>query len=181
MLSLLAGCATRPASIEVLDETTGMTAGALPQPIAFSETDVFDLLDPNPKQASIVYLGPVEWDRSGDLTYVLWIQLAPGVGGHRLDNLHASGAVTLQLDDGSLVLSAVDYSKVGSTPYRLIQPVGQTAYFLVNVATLQRMAASQKVVLRLRAADLTKVDFVPIVPPRDVIKQFIQDRGIASD
>jgi hypothetical protein len=181
MLVFLAGCATQPASVEVLDESTGMTAGALPEPIAFSETYVFDLLDPNPKQASMAYLGPVEWDRSGDLTYVLWIQLAPGVGGHRLDNLHASGAVTLRLDDGPIVLSAVDYSKVASTPYRLIQPIGQTAYFLVNVATLQRMAASQKVVLSLRAADLTKVDFVPIVQPRDAIRQFIEDRGIAAD
>jgi hypothetical protein len=181
LLLFLAGCATPPASVEVLDQSTGMTAGVLPEPIAFTETGVFDWLDPTPKQASIVYLGPVEWDRSGDLTYVLWIQLAPGVGGHRLDNLLASGAVTLQLDDAQVVLSSIDYSKVTSNPYRFIQPVGQSAYFLVNVATLQRMAASQKVVLRLRAADLTKVDFIPIVQPRDAIRQFIQDRVIAAD
>ena len=177
----LAGCAVQPASIEVLDQSTAMTAGALPEPIAFTETLVFDLLDPSPKQASVAYLGPIEWDRSGDITYVLWIQLAPGVGGHRLDDLNARGAVTLQLDDTAIVLSTVEYHKMPDSPYRLIEPVGQTAYFRLSGATLQRMAASEKVVLKMRASDLTNVDFVPRTPPREVLRQFIQDRGVVID
>jgi hypothetical protein len=90
---LLAGCAGQSAvkSIEMLDERTGMTMGALLQPMAFIETGIYDLLIPD-KQPSIVYIGPVEWDRSGDFTYLLWVQVAPGVGGHRLDDICQSQA-----------------------------------------------------------------------------------------
>jgi hypothetical protein len=40
----------------MLDERTGMTMGALLQPMAFIETGIFDLLVPD-KQPSIVYIG----------------------------------------------------------------------------------------------------------------------------
>jgi hypothetical protein len=78
---LLAGGASLSAvkSLEMLDEVTGMTMGALLRPMAFVETGIYDLLVPD-KQPSIVYIGPVEWDRSGDFSYLLWIQVAPGVG-----------------------------------------------------------------------------------------------------
>ena len=73
---LLAGSASPSAvkSVEVLDEVTGMTMGALLRPMAFIETGIFDLLVPD-KQPSIVYIGPVEWDRSGDFSYLLWIRM----------------------------------------------------------------------------------------------------------
>ncbi len=164
----------------MLDERTGMTAGALDQPVAFVETGIFDLLDPTPKQATIAYLGPVEWDRSGELSYMLWVQIAPGVGGHRIDDINGPGAVDLELDDGPMVLSVMDSSRAGS-PYRPIAPVGQTAYFRLDTAMLKRMAASRKMVLNLRAADLTRVDFLPIAPPRAALEQFIHDREISND
>ncbi len=179
LLLLLAGCSGIH-SIELLDETTGMTAGALDKPVAFMETGIFDLLDPTPKQATIAYVGPVEWDRSGDLSYVLWVQIAPGVGGHRIDDITARGAVDIELDDGPMVLSALDLSKVGS-PYRPIKPMGQTAYFKIDTAMLKRMAASRKVVLNLRASDLTRVVFVPVEPPRLALEQFIHDRDIGGE
>jgi hypothetical protein len=61
---LLSGCASQSPvkSVEMLDERTGLTMGALPQPMAFTETGIYDLLVPD-KQPSIVYIGPVEWDR----------------------------------------------------------------------------------------------------------------------
>jgi hypothetical protein len=183
MILLLAGLPSQSSvhTIEVLDEGTGMTAGALREPFAFIETGIFDLLDPDSKQASIVYLGPVEWDRSGEFTYMLWIQIAPGVGGHPLDDLRAQGTVNLKLDDGSVTLSAVDLSKVTNGPYQPRVPVGQTAYFGIDLATLKRMAASKKLVLNFRAADLTMVRFVPIQETRAMLKQFIRERDIADD
>lgn len=157
-----------------------MTMGALLQPMAFIETGIYDLLVPD-KQPSIVYIGPVEWDRSGDFTYVLWVQVAPGVGGHRLDDIRTRGAVNLKLDDGPVALSALELTVVASSPYRPMAPVGQTAYFSIDVALLKRMAASQRLALNIRAGDLTMVDFIPTQETRAALKQFVTDRGIASD
>jgi hypothetical protein len=182
IVSLLAGCASQSPvkSVEMLDERTGMTMGALLQPMAFIETGIYDLLVPD-KQPSIVYIGPVEWDRSGDFTYLLWVQVAPGVGGHRLDDIRARGAVNLKLDDGPVALSALELPVVASSPYRPMAPVGQTAYFSIDVALLKRMAASQRLALNLRAGDLTTVDFIPTQETCAALKQFVIDRGIAND
>jgi hypothetical protein len=182
IVSLLAGCASQSPvkSVEMLDERTGMTMGALLQPMAFIETGIFDLLVPD-KQPSIVYIGPVEWDRSGDFAYLLWVQVAPGVGGHRLDDIRARGAVNLKLDDGSVALSALEQPVMASSPYRPMAPVGQTAYFSIDVALLKRMAASQRLALNVRAGDLTMVDFIPTQETRAALKQFVIDRGIAND
>jgi len=179
---LLAGCAGQSPvkSVEMLDERTGMTMGALLQPMAFIETGIYDLLIPD-KQPSIVYIGPVEWDRSGDFTYLLWVQVAPGVDGHRLDDIHARGAINLRLDDGPVVLSALELPVAASSPYRPMVPVGQTAYFTIDVALLKRMAASQRLALNVRAGDLTMVDFIPTQETRAALKQFMIDRGISYD
>ena len=157
-----------------------MTMGAMPQPMAFIETGIYDLLIPD-KQPSIVYIGPVEWDRSGNYSYLLWVQVAPGFGGHRLDDLHARGAVNLKLDDGSVALSALEVPVVASCPYHPIVPVGQTAYFSIDVALLKRMAASHKLALNVRAGDLTMVDFIPLQETRTALKQFMIDRDITHD
>jgi hypothetical protein len=164
----------------MLDEVTGMTMGALLRHMAFIETGIYDLLVPD-KQPSVVYIGPVEWDRSGDFSYLLWIQVAPGVGGHRLDDIRARGAVNLKLDDGPVELTALEGPVVAGSPYRPIAPVGQTAYFPINVALLKRMASSQRLALNVRAGDLTMVDFVPMQETRPALEQFIIDRGIAND
>jgi hypothetical protein len=167
-------------SVEMLDEVTGMTMGSLSRPMAFIETGIFDLLVPD-KQPSIVYIGPVEWDRSGDFSYLLWIQLAPGVGGHRLDDIRARGALNLKLDDGQVELAALQGPVAAGSPYRPIAPVGQTAYFPINVALLKRMASSQRLALNIRAGDLTMVDFIPMQETRAALEQFINDRGLAND
>jgi hypothetical protein len=179
---LSAGCAGQSPvkSVEMLDQRTGMTMGALLQPMAFVETGIYDLLVPD-KQPSMVYIGPVEWDRSGKFTYLLWVQVAPGVGGHRLDDIRARGAVNLKLDDGPVALSALELPVVPTSPYRPMAPVGQTAYFPVDVALLKRMAASRKLALNVRAGDLTMVDFIPMQETRAALKQFVIDRGIAND
>ena len=180
---LLAGCADQSSvkSVELLDERTGVTMGALQEPIAFIEIGFYDLLDTFPKQASVIYLGPVEWDRSGEYTYGLWVQVAPGVGGHRLDDIRAQGAVTLKLDDGPVTLSTIDVPKEASSPYSPMVPWGQTAYFAIDVAMLKRMAASKKIVLDVRAVDLTMVEFIPFQEPNTALTRFMHERGITVD
>lgn len=179
MVSLCAGCAGTSAvkSVEMLDERTGMTIGALLQPMAFTETGIYDLLVPD-KQPTVVYIGPVEWDRSGDSTYLLWVQVAPGVDGHQLDDIRTRSAVNLQLDDGPVALSVLEAPPAADSPYHPVPPVGQTAYFPVDVALLKRMAASQRLVLNLRAEDLTMIDFIPTQATQAALKQFVIDRGI---
>jgi hypothetical protein len=180
IMGLIAGCASQPPakSVEMLDEKTGMTLGALPEPMAFIETGIYDVLVPD-KQPSILYVGPVEWDRSGDFGYALWVQVAPGVGGHRLDDIRARGAVTLQLDDGPVALSAVDWR--AGNPYPEIAPQGQGAFFSIDIPLLKRMAASRRIALNVRAGDLTMVDFAPLQETRSALQQFMVDRDIAAN
>ena len=43
------------------------------------------------------------------------------------------------------------------------------------------MASSQRLALKVRAGDLTMVDFIPMQETRAALEQFINDRGLAND
>src|ERR1700676_2143637 len=147
---LLAGCASgKPA--EVLDERTGATVGALQDPIEFVETPHNAALVGG-KRPSFAYLGPLEWDRSGEISYGLWLHVAPG-NDKPVGDIRSEGSVRMNLDDGSVVLSPLDTSIAGLAPYRPLAAWGQTAYFQLDVTMLKRMAASQKLDLNFRAPD----------------------------
>jgi hypothetical protein len=173
-----AGCsAIKPA--EVLDERTGMTVGALQEPIELVENGpTADLA--GGKRTSFAYLGPVEWDTSGEITYGLWVHVAPG-NDKQVSDIRARGAVRLNLDDGSMELSPMDDSRVGDGPYRPIASWGQTAYFRLDLATLKRMAASQKLTLDFRAVNLSSLPFTPSRDTRTTLTQFLRARGITGD
>ena len=173
----LAGCASgKPA--EVLDERTGTTVGALQDPIEFVETPHNAALVG--KRTSFAYLGPLEWDRSGDITYGLWLHVAPG-NDKPVGDIRSEGSVRLNLDDGSVVLSPLDTSIAGVSPYQPIAAWGQTAYFQLDVAMLKRMAASQKLDLNFRAPDESLVEFLPSHDTRTTLTQFLHARGITGD
>jgi hypothetical protein len=180
VVGLLAGCggqSIKPA--EVLDERTGMTVGALQEPIELVES-AQNAAVANGRRSSFAYLGPVEWDRSGDLTYGLWVHVAPG-NDRQVGDIRSRGAVKLILDDGPLVLSPIDVPKAGIGPYHPIASWGQTAYFKLDVALLKRMAASQKLALDFRAVDDSVVDFLPSRDTRTTLTQFAHARGITGD
>lgn len=176
------GCASQSSvkTLEVLDESTGMTVVSLAEPISFTESVIVDPLATD-MQPSRIHMGPVEWDRSGDFSYLLWVQVSPGVDGHRLDDLRERGAVTLTLDDGAVALSPLDVEKAPANPYRLTPPVGQTVYFRLDVQLLKRMATTRKIGLKFRGADLTMVDFVSNDETQTVFNQFMAERNIAAD
>jgi hypothetical protein len=48
------------------------------------------------------------------------------------------------------------------------------------LALLKRMASSQRLALKIRAGDLTMVDFIPMQETRAALEQFISDRGLAT-
>jgi hypothetical protein len=178
---LLAGCAEqatiKPA--EVMDERTGMTVGALQEPIEFV-ADPQGAAPDNGKRVSFAYLGPVEWDRMGDISYGLWVHVAPG-NDRQIGDIHGQGAVTLTLDDGPIVLSPMEAPKLGVGPYRPIASWGQTAYFALDVPMLKRMAESTKLTIEFRSTDDSLVDFTPTRATGTTLIQFEHARGITAD
>ncbi|MGA2191074.1 MAG: hypothetical protein ABSH33_21360 [Steroidobacteraceae bacterium] len=178
---LLAGCATQSSikPSESLDERTGVTVGALQEPIEFVETFQTPVAG-NGKRTSFAYLGPVEWDRSGDITYGLWVHVAPG-SDRQVGDIRSQGAVTLILDDGPVVLSPMEAPNVGSGPYKPIASWGQTQYFGLDVAMLKRLAGSEKLSLSFRGVDQSNVDFAPMHETRATLQKFTQARGITDD
>jgi hypothetical protein len=177
---MLAGCAGR-ASVkpaEVLDERTGITVGALQDPLEFVANPQNALS--NAKRASFAYLGPIEWDQMGDITYAVWVHVAPG-NDRQVGDIRARGAVTLDLDDGPMVLSAIETPGVGRGPYRPVVSWGQTAYFALTVDMLKRMAGSQKLILDLRAVDDSRLNFIPSQDTHGTLTRFTRARGITDD
>jgi hypothetical protein len=178
ILSAAAGCSsTKPA--EVFDERTGVTVGALEQPIEFVENgSTADLA--HGKRTSFAYLGPLEWDTSGDIAYALWVHVAPG-SDKQVGDIHARAAVRVNLDDGAVELSPLDAAKVGNSPYRPVVSWGQTGYFQLDLATLKRMASSHKLTLEFHAVDLSTVEFTPTRDTRATLAQYLHARGITGD
>jgi hypothetical protein len=183
LVGLMAGCASQSSTkpVEVLDERTAVTFGALKQPIELLPSAAQDALLILRKRATFAYLGPVEWNRSGAVSYGLWIHIAPGNDRQPPGDIHASAAAALILDDGPLSLSLMEAPKLGREPYRPVASWGQTAYFGLDVGALRRMAASSKLELDVRAADGSTLSFTPTVDTRAVLKQYMQDRGITGD
>ncbi len=173
---LMAGCAaqssTKPA--EVLDERTGMTVGALHKPIELIQSAQDTAI--SGRHISFAYLGPVEWDNMGNLSYGLWVHLAPG-NDWRFDNIRMPGAVTLTLDDGATVLSAIEPPALGQAPYRRVASWGQTAYFDLDVQMLKRMAASREIALDFKADRESPVRFTADRDARKALMSYLHARG----
>ena len=179
LLGLAGGCAgsSRTAPVEALDERTGVTLGLLKEPI--------ELVPSHPevgltKRTTFAYLGPVEWNRSGTLSYGLWMHIAPGSGRALLD-IRESAAPTLVLDDGVVALSRMETLNRGRDAYKQAAPWGQVAYFDLDVATLRRMAASRKLELDVGAVDGSTVSFSPWSDTHAVLTRYLQDRGLTGD
>jgi len=181
LVGLIAGCAspssTKP--VEVLDERTAVTFGALKEPIELVPS-VQNTVLVRGRHTSFAYLGPVEWNRSGALSYGLWIHIAPG-NDRPAGDIHASDAVSLVLDDGPLALSPATAPTLGRAPYQPVASWGQTAYFGLTVDTLRRMAASRKLELEVRAVDGSTITFASTLDTHAVLTQYIKDRGLTAD
>jgi hypothetical protein len=182
LLSLLAACLAACASsashqpFERLDEDTGMTVSGLGRPLEFVESGLLSIN----KHASFAYLGPVEWDRMGQISYGLWLHIAPG-NDRPVASIDAPSAVSLTLDDGDLVLERMTPPKLGKEAYAALVPWGQTAYFQASPAMLRRIAASDQLLVRCRGEDGTAVEFKPDQASKPVLATFLQARGITAD
>jgi hypothetical protein len=165
--------------VETLDEQTGVTVGALKNPIELVMKSQSVALVSS-KRPNFAYLGPVEWNRSGVFSYSLWIHVSPG-NERQPGDIRAPDALTMILDDGPLVLSPSEAPKLARDPYTPAVAWGQTAYFELTTETLKRMAASQKLELNVRAADGSTLSFTPSIDARAALKEYLRDRGITGD
>lgn len=172
----MAGCAVqspvKPA--EVLDERTGMTVGVLHKPIELSQSA--DTSATSGRRMSFAYLAPVEWDNMGNLSYGLWVHLAPS-NDWQFDSIRMPGAVSLTLDDGATVLSAIEPPELAHAPYRPVASWGQTAYFDLDVQILKRMASSGMIALDFTAGRDPPVRFTAGHAARETLLRYLHARG----
>jgi hypothetical protein len=181
LFGLLIGCAGQPSikPVESLDERTGVTVTSLKKSIELLPSAQFSALAPH-NRTSFAYMGPVEWNRSGEFSYGLWVHIAPG-NGAQFGDIHAADALTLTLDDGPVALTLLQPAKLGREPYPAAVSWGQTAYFNLTIETLRRMAASRKLELDIRAADGAVIAFSALVDMRAALAQYVQSRGLTGD
>ena len=180
LCGLLAGCAHSSVKpVESLDERTGITVTSLKKSIELLPSAQFAALASH-IGTSFAYMGPVEWNRSGEFSYGLWVHIAPG-NGAQFGDIHAADALTLTLDDGPVALTLLETAKLGREPYPQAVSWGQTAYFTLKFETLRRMAASRKLELDVRAADGSVIGFSATVDMRAALTEYVQSRGLTGD
>ena len=176
----LAGCAdsgTKPT--EALDEATGLTVASMETPIELVRETNSASLSPDTR-VSFAYLGPVEWDRMGAISYGLWLHIAPG-NDQKVAAIESPGAVTVILDDGTLELQPMQPPSVGREPYRAVASWGQTRYFALDAAALRRLAATQKLKLGVRGEDGATLLFVPMHETHAALTRYAIARGVTAD
>jgi hypothetical protein len=183
LMALLSACQT-PASVrpvEYLDDRTAMTVGSLKEPIELiPDVRQSAAARLTGKHISFAYLGPVEWDRSGQVEYGLWVHIAPG-SGQQIADIRSPSAVTLVTDEGSLALKPLDAPQFGRAAYQPVASWGQTAFFELAVPTLRQMARSQKLSLIVLAANGEKVSYFTGADTRTILDDFIKARAITDD
>ena len=176
VFGLAAGCASGPSikPAEAFDERTGMTVGSLAKPIELVPS-AQGTAAPE-RRVSFAYLGPIEWDNMGKITYGLWVHLAPG-NEWQFDDIKAPGGVTLSLDTGSAALSLMEAPpKLAHGPYQPVASWGQTAYFNLDLDLLRRMAASDKIELDVKA-DGSVIRFTAPQNAGALLLQYLHARG----
>jgi hypothetical protein len=174
--ALLSGCASEGSikSSESLDERTGMTVGSLEKPLELLQSGQSVLT--SEAHVSFAYLGPVEWDNMGAISYALWVHLAPA-NDWQFNDIKLPGAVVLALDGGVLPLKLGQPPAATRGPYRPVASWGQTAYFELDLDTLRRMAASRTIELVFKAAGDTPVRFAAAPDARETLVRFLHARG----
>jgi len=174
-LALLPGCGSegsiKPA--ESLDEHTGMTVGSLEKPLELVQGGQ-SAMTPEP-HVSFAYLGPVEWDNMGAITYGLWVHLVPA-NDWQFDDIKTPGTVVLALDGRGQPLKLEQPPAATRGPYRPVASWGQTAYFELDLDTLKRMASSRDIELVFKSAG-TPVRFAAAPDAHETLTRFLHARG----
>jgi len=176
---LFSGC-SGPAThqpVENLDQRTGVTIATLKAPVEFVESGALNIA----KRTSFAYLGPVEWNRMGEIRYGLWMHVAPG-NDRAVVDITAPAAVNLSLDAEVVTLSTLEAPpKVGLEAYRGAASWGQTAYFTLTIDLLKRLATADRLTLHVQGLDGQRVEFESVRASRPMLAEFVRSRGITVD
>jgi hypothetical protein len=179
-VAVLSGCGAEPPikvrPVERLDEQSALTIAVLESPITFIATgaQVFA------KKVSMAYAGPVEWDRAGNISYSLWLELAPTDDQHFKD-ITEPKSVTFLLDDGPLNLRIGEAPKMGQQPYQSAASWGQIVYFDLSMDDLKRLAATKTLRIRMRRIGGIDVDFEPNGETQTVLTAYLNGRLVTGD
>jgi hypothetical protein len=185
VLGFAGGCAVQSSTkpVEYLDERTAATVAALKNPLQFTPSTSPGVAD-RPvgvgSRISFAYLGPVEWDKAGSYQYGLWMHVV-GNSSWTPTDIRSPSAVTLVLDDDSVVLVPMDDPHLGHAAYQPVASWGQTTYFSLSVKLIQRMAASHKLNLDVRGTDGNTVTFVADGDTQAVLGEFVRARALTGD
>jgi hypothetical protein len=150
-----------------------MTVGTLDKPIELMQGAA--AAPASDRRSSYAYLGPVEWDNMGNITYGLWIHVAPG-NDWRFEDIKAPGAVSLSLDAAATPLSLIEPPALARAPYQPVASWGATAYFGVDLDLLRRMAASGSIGLDVKAGD-SVVHFAAAPDAHETLLRYLHARG----
>ncbi len=173
---LLSGCQGGPSvrPVELLDERTGQSVVALQMPLELQQGEILIV----GRRPSIAYIGPVEWNRMGTIRTGLWVHVVQG-NDRPLADIHATGALTLLIDDAAVELAPIEAPALGREPYQPAAPWGQSLYVGLDDTQLRRLAGAAHIGLRCRAADGSKVEFRSPRDTRATLQDYLQLRGIA--
>jgi hypothetical protein len=181
-VAVLSGCGGNSTikPVEFLDERTAITVGVLREPIELvPSTPASAAARLMGKHISFAYIGPVEWDRAGEIEYGLWLHLAPGTGQAPID-IRAPETITLIMDSGPLVLVPIDAPQLGRGAYQPVASWGETGYFALSVPNLKLMADSQKLTLEVHSGETT-LSYFSTEDTKTALSDFIKARQITPD
>lgn len=166
-LALLVGCAAAPSSgepvVERLDDRTAVTVVTLPAPLLYARTGAGTALVP----ASDIAIGPVEVNRMGERSYLLWTSLV-GYDGPPL-RLRLV-ATQLVVEPTPLVAPRLPFTL---SPYRSSGAGAGDQYYAISRADLKRLEGRADLAVEIAASDGGWVRFEPWEPTAAALDAFI--------
>jgi hypothetical protein len=162
---------------ESLDERSGISVAALREPVELVQSEGLVV----GKRPSFAYLGPVEWDRMGEVRYGLWLHVAPG-SDKPVADIHGPSAARVVLADGPWMLAPLaDPPALGTPPYQTQVTWGQAGYFQLDVALLKRLAANRILSLDLLGVDGSVVHFTTSADTRPTFAAYLESLQVTAD
>jgi hypothetical protein len=142
MLVLVTGCTLRSTDdrlLQYFDQSTGATVTRLAAPVAFYREE--PMLAANARD--YVYIGPAELNRSGDRTFVLWMDFCSTIDRAGGPGVYAPERVFLMLDGKPMEMSP-ERIRMGINQWSYVSPVvgGSITVYRVTRAQLRLLATA---------------------------------------
>lgn len=169
---LIAGCATAPSSQPLpqwLDRNTGATVTTLPEPLSFFHSR--PMLAANARD--YVYAGPVEVNRTGERTYLLWVAYCSTIDriGIPVDRVPASGYLVLDGVPMDLI-HARQAPEMARPVYEPAVAGGEFVMYRLTRAQLLAIADASEISFLAQFGDGEVTEFLPWRPAKSDFRRF---------